>query len=223
MKSIIYIFLLFAIIIWINGIHHLFQKPDETKYKTVILSKFLLKIGIVTTGIQCLITLIIAWNSVNIFGMLLAIFLFLPCSLIIAYCNCRIFYDESGFTAKSFFGIKRTYSYREITGIYGKAGDVQIFMGKRVVRIDEIADGKFEFIFFAQKQYGKWNNGKTIPVVPPKDVFKGNVERGGEILCVYLLFILLCVAMIIISFIGAIIVGPVKAEDVENASLVFSR
>ena len=223
MKSIIYIFLLFAIIIWINGIHHLFQKPDETKYKTVILSKFLLKIGIVTTGIQCLITLIIAWNSVNIFGMLLAIFLFLPCSLIIAYCNCRIFYDESGFTAKSFFEIKRTYSYREITGIYGKAGDVQIFMGKRVVRIDEIADGKFEFIFFAQKQYGKWNNGKTIPVVPPKDVFKGNVERGEGILFAYLLLILFCVVILIAAIVNLIVVGPLKAEDLENTSLVFSR
>lgn len=51
MKYIIYVFLLFIALILGNGIRHLFRKPAETNYKTVVLPKFLLIVGLIGTGI----------------------------------------------------------------------------------------------------------------------------------------------------------------------------
>ena len=55
-------------------------------------------------------------------------------ALIIAYFNQRIYYTDEMFVHKNFWGIKRLYRYEDITGIRID-GDVNLFLGKRKVRI----------------------------------------------------------------------------------------
>ena len=62
-------------------------------------------------------------------------------ALIIAYFNQRIYYTDEMFVHKNFWGIKRLYRYEDITGIRID-GDVNLFLGKRKVRIYDRAVGK---------------------------------------------------------------------------------
>lgn len=223
MKYIEYGFLMLMVLIVGNGIRHLFWEPVVTKYKTVILSKLLLIIGVVCTIIFSTITWFLLETDTVISQIIFMLFSFLSSSLIIGYCNCRIQYDDNEFTVKNFWGIKHTYSYRDITGIYGKKKDVKLFLGKRMVRIDELAVGKYQFLSFAKKQYRKWNQGKSIPVVLPKiDIFKGNIENPGQILAVYF-FILLLVAATLIVLYTQVIINTIKAENLKYTSLIFHQ
>ncbi len=221
MKYIIYVFLLFIALILGNGIRHLFRKPAETNYKTVVLPKFLLIVGLIGTGIFFIVTLLQLRNNTTIGQIVFMMFSLLCSSLIIAYCNCRIEYDDSAFTAKSFWGIKHTYSYGEITGIRGKDRDVKLFLGKRVVRIDEIAVGKDQFLSFAKKQYRKWNQGKSIPMLPPKmDIFKGNIDQAGEIFGIYIVIQVICIAALILVY-TQFVANSIKADDLKYGTFVF--
>jgi hypothetical protein len=106
-------------------------------------------------------------------------------SLIVAYINCRISYDEDGFTAKNFFGIKRYYTYDQITGIKENMHESYLYMGKRRIMIDEFATGGMEFIWLANKKYRKLYR-KPIPKKITKDIFNGNIESPGEFLFVFI-------------------------------------
>lgn len=81
---------------------------------------------------------------------------------IIGYCNCRISYNEECFTVKNFFGVRRTFTYEQITAISMRK-DSTIYIGKYKVRIDELAVGGTEFLTFIEKNYRKRHRGKSIP------------------------------------------------------------
>lgn len=87
-------------------------------------------------------------------------------ALIIAYFNQRIYYTDEMFVHKNFWGIKRLYRYEDITGIRID-GDVNLFLGKRKVRIYDRAVGKKEFVRCAGEGYNRVYD-KGIPLVPRK-------------------------------------------------------
>lgn len=209
-------------IVLVNGLLILLRRPVNIKDKTVILPKFLLIIGIICSGVFLIPTVIILFlNESAVLLIAFTVFSLWGASLIVAYYNCRIIYDESTFTSKNFFGCKHTFTYNQITAIQGKAMDVKLYMGKRVVRIDALAVGKFEFLAFAKKQYRKQNNGKAIPTATAKaDIFNGNVEQPGELIFVYVLIGLLCIGTMAVFAIAS---APRNADDLEYATLAFER
>ena len=70
--------------------------------------------------------------------------------LIIGYFNQRIYYSADKFVSSNLWGVKRTYSYGDISGImgYGRNTDVKIYIGDKKIAIDRMAVGKKEFIEF---------------------------------------------------------------------------
>lgn len=110
-------------------------------------------------------------------------------ALIIAYFNQRIYYTDEMFVHKNFWGIKRLYRYEDITGIRID-GDVNLFLGKRKVRIYDRAVGKKEFVRCAGEGYNRVYD-KGIPLVPRKknDIFNGNIKNPGEAIAVGIILI----------------------------------
>ncbi len=121
-------------------------------------------------------------------------FSMLGLSLVIAYINCRITYDEEGFTHRSFFGIKRKYKYEDITAVkYGDHEDF-IYVGKRRLMVDEFAIGGLDFFRTANKQYRR-KFGFSIPKKPRnKQLFSPDVQDTGTLICIWVAMAVLALA-----------------------------
>lgn len=86
--------------------------------------------------------------------------------LIIGYFNQRIYYSADKFVSSNLLGVKRTYSYGDISGImgYGRNTDVKRYIGDKKIAIDRMAVGKKEFIEFALKRHRELKH-KNIPLL----------------------------------------------------------
>ena len=94
-------------------------------------------------------------------SVVLLFFSSLGATLIIAFANCRISYDEDGFVAKNFFGVKRKFTYDQVTAIKENMHEDYIYVGKRRVMIDEFSVGGKEFIAYVKKRYRTLHNGQA--------------------------------------------------------------
>ena len=109
----------------------------------------------------------------------------------IAYFNCRIDYDGEGFTARNFFGVKRKFTYAEVTGVSDMLHETYLHMGRRRVMVDGLAVGSLDFLQFAQKKYWELHGaGKLycpIPEVRNRDIFRGHIDGATGFLFLYAL------------------------------------
>ena len=153
----------------------------DPKKGRVYFSPFFLILGIIgfiLSGGFTIFTLLQKDIQEHIWIVLLVSLLnLLPLSIIIAFINSRVIYDESGFTHKNFFGIKRKYTYDQITGIRFAPNETFLYVGKRKIMIDELHVGHKEFIFFVKKQYHKVYKNEIPRVKPEKDIFNGNIKK----------------------------------------------
>lgn len=211
----------FITIIIVNGLLELLRKPQKAEGCTVALPKRLLAIGIVCTTAFLIPVIILLLNrSSTALILLFTVFSLLGASLIAASMNCRITYDNTSFTVKNFWGQKRTYTYDQITGIHKSTKDIKLYVGKKAVRIDELAVGKNKFLTLAKSQYQKFHRGKSIPTVIPKsDIFKGNIANPGEFLFIYAMIGMVCVGMIIFLTVKF---SSETSDELNYASLSFS-
>lgn len=215
------------------------HKPQKGDGKTVHLPKLLLIIGIISTSAFLVpsVYAFFGWKTIGGGLAFLAISLF--CStLITAYVNQRIYYDDEGFTAKSFFGVKRRYSYSDIEYTLGiiphdldkaiddenfddidyvldlMSEDIKLKIGKRKILVDQIAVGGIEFLAFAQKQYKLRNGGKPIPsrikTTKCDAIFNGNVKNATAQVVIYIVVFVLWMGMLIIIPVTNV---PTEMED----------
>jgi hypothetical protein len=180
-------FLIIPIIV--SGILTFLREPKEAKKGKVYLHKLLFFIGAIATTFFLVLTFIAAFTSDSVGGPI-AFFVFslLCSSLVIAYVNCRITYDDQGFVAKNFFGIKRKFTYDQVTGIRVDMHEDYIYIGKRKVMVDSFAVGGFEFISFLKKKCRKNNGGRGLTKVEKHGIFNGNVEDATGFIIVYVMF-----------------------------------
>ncbi len=125
----------------------------------------------------------------------------LLCGVIsMAHLNCRITYNEEGFTVKNFLGFKRTYTYDQITGIRERPSfsDSLLYVGRRRVVVETMTKGGMEFEWHVRKRYRSLNGGRAIPEIKPKrgDLFNGHVEEGAGLIFAYCLVGALCLGML---------------------------
>ena len=111
--------LTFALIpIVVSGVLAFLRRPKKTEKGKVCLPIALAIVGVICSAAFLIPTFICAFSDESKETAPVFLVLSMLCaSLIVAYINCRIYYDEEGFTAKNFFGIKRRFSYDQITGI----------------------------------------------------------------------------------------------------------
>ena len=145
-------------------------------------------------------------------------------SLSLAHLNCRITYDQESFTHKNFFGIKRTYTYDQITGLKEGTHEDIFYMGRHFAMIDEYSVGAMEFEIMAKKRYQALSGGKPIPRVKPKlpDPFNGHVEGGAGLIVVYIGVTLLFLALLG-WFVADVYLIPPSPEEDERMEVVFDR
>lgn len=189
--------LTFALIpLIVSGVLAVLRQPKKAVQGKVFMPKFFAIIGSVCSGIFLIPTFICAFSDESIWlTIVFLLFSMLGASLIVAFINCRISYDEDGFTAKNFFGIKRRFTYDQITGIKENMHESYLYMGKRRIMIDEFAVGGMEFIWFANRKYRKLHKNCIIPKIQnKKDIFNGNIESPGEFIFV---FVLMAVVLIV--------------------------
>lgn len=188
----------------VRGVLAVLHRPRQAKTQTVVWSKLMLVIGI----LGCTLWLALAlwalfdgqspWVPILCLGMSFL----LGGDMIVGYFNCRVTYGEDRFSAKSFWGVKRIYTYDQITGIRGtnKSRTIRLYLGKRVVKLEDFSVGRAQFLSFAKKQYRKNHDGETIPPAPLKlDLFHGNLEDPGGTVIVLVGGALLALVMVIVT------------------------
>jgi hypothetical protein len=113
--------------------------------------------------------------------------------------NCRISYDDDGFVAKTFFGIKRKVSYDQVIAIKENMHETYIYVGKRRVMVDEFSIGGKEFINLVKKKYRTLHNGKSLPKITKtkNDIFNGHVKDVTGFYVAYGLVSIILVGFII--------------------------
>lgn len=192
--------LTFAIIpIIVNGVFAFLRKPKTAEKGKVHLPKFFAILGTITSTIFLIPTIITAFSDEDIWvPIVFLVFSLLGATFIIAFMNCRISYDDDGFVAKTFFGIKRKVSYDQVTAIKENMHETYIYVGKRRVMVDEFSIGGKEFITFVNKKYRTLHNGKSLPKITKtkNDIFNGHVNDVAGFYFAYSL-----VSVILVGFI----------------------
>ena len=160
------------------------------KKHKVYLPKLLLALGLVSSTVFLVPTLITAFSYEPLWVTVgFSLFSLLGASLIIAFINCRISYDENGFSAKNFFGIRKSFTYEQVTAIKENMRETYIYIGKRRVMIDEISIGGSEFVTFVKNKYRKLHKGQPLPKIPKNkhDIFNGNVNDTAGFVAGYII------------------------------------
>lgn len=172
--------LTFALIpIIVNGVFVFLRQPKTAEKGKVHLPKFFAILGTITSTIFLIPTIITAFSDEDIWvPIVFFVFSLLGATLIIAFMNCRISYDEDSFVAKTFFGIKRKVSYDQVTAIKENMHETYIYVGKRRIMVDEFSVGGMEFIDLVEKKYRTLHNGQRLPKITKtkNDIFNGHVN-----------------------------------------------
>lgn len=216
--------LTFAIIpIIVSGLLAFLRQPKKAKKGKVHLPKFFVILGITTSTIFLIPTIITLFADEELWvPVLFFIFSLFGTIFIIGFINCRISYDENGFTFRNFFGIKRKATYEQITAIKENMHETYLYIGKRKVMVDEFSIGGTEFIKFVKKKYRCLHRGQAIPQIYKTkfDIFNGNVEDVTGFLVVYIL-----ISVILIGFLIFIICNTFKPSTINNTleqSVIFT-
>ena len=196
--------LTFALIpIIVNGVFAFLRKPEEAEKGKVHLPKFFAILGTISSSIFLVPAIITAFSDGDVWvPVCFLTFSLLGATLIIAFMNCRISYDDDGFVAKTFFGIKRRVSYDQVTAIKENMHETYIYVGKRRVMVDEFSIGGKDFINLVKKKYRTFNNGQSLPKITKtkNDIFNGHVKDVTGVYVAYVLVTVLLVGLVIVSF-----------------------
>ena len=192
-------FLIIPIIV--SGVLAFLRQPQKAERGKVYLPKFFVILGLITSTIFLIPTLITAFLDEPIWvPILFFAFSLLGASFIIAFVNCRVSYDEDGFVAKNFFGVKRKFTYDQVTAIKENKHEKYIYIGKRKIMIDEFSVGGIEFIAYVRKRYRTIHKGQALPKIhnTKHDIFNGNVDDVFGFMFAYIMIGVVIVAFAII-------------------------
>ena len=168
----------------VNGVLDFMRKnaKEKTPQKRIVcLSALLLILGIIGFAPFFIVAVtLLFFEDARVYSLMFFLFSLLGGSMIIGFVNCRIYYDDNGFISKNLFGIKRKYTYDQVTAIKENVHEKYIYLGKRRVMIDEFSVGGEEFIGLVKKKYSTLH-GKRLPKIYKTryDIFNGNVNDSG--------------------------------------------
>ncbi len=177
------------------------REPKQEKEGKVFFSKLFAGLGVVVSAIFLIPTIVTVcldeplWVPISF-----SLFTLLGASFLVAYTNCRISYDQDGFVHKSFFGIKRKFTYEQVTAIKENQHETFIYLGKRRIVVDEFAIGGDRFIKLVKKKYRTMHDGESIPKIKAKyDIFNGNVRGSGGFLFAFGTMLVILIGVLIFT------------------------
>lgn len=193
-------FLLIPIIV--NGVFAYLRQPKQAEDGKVYLPKFFAILGTIASVIFLIPAFITVFSDEPLWVPIFFLFFSsLGAILIIAFVNCRISYDEEGFISKSFFGIKRKFTYEQVTAIKENMHENFIYIGKQRIMVDEFSIGGNDFIKLVKKKYRTMHNGQSLPQIykTKHDIFNGNVHDSGGFLFAYILVSVIAIGFLILT------------------------
>lgn len=110
-------------------------------------------------------------------------------AMIIVWLNKRIDFDEEGFTYRSFWRIKRSFTYEQIVSCWGDGSYTLFFDDERKMFVDMLMCNSAEFFKFANNKHRNYHGGQSIPKGKKKDFFNNNLKNPSEFVAV---FVLIC-------------------------------
>lgn len=197
-----------------NGVITLLRRPKQAQAGEVRAPIFIGILGVVCF-LLCMIPTVITFvqDEPLAVPIIFLAFALLGMALLFAFINCRIWYDEEGFTVRNFFGVKRRYTYDQLVGIR-EARDTHLMIGKRQIMVEEIFVGREEFVTHLKEEYRRRNNGKAIPEIQKLkfDLFNGNLKSPHEAL-----FVIIFLGVLLLAFLGfAVWATFVSSSSPEN-------
>jgi len=173
------VFLLLAVF-FMRGAISLAEIKKQSYDRVLILGKYVLLSGLSAFALFAVVTPIVIFRKESIwlvFGY--ALFCLLGLLLIIAWQNCRIFYNHKGdtFTVLRLSGKAETYSYgdiTEMTGFSGTGGDVRIYAGGKMILIDTAHESRKKFIKLVRRKYKELHDGQTLEITARRKRVKAN-------------------------------------------------
>ena len=206
----------------VSGVFAFLRKPKEAEKGKVHLPKFFAILGTISSSVFLVPAIITAFSDGDVWvPVCFLAFSLLGATLIIAFMNCRISYDDNGFVAKTFFGIKRRVSYDQVTAIKENMHETYIYVGKRRVMVDEFSIGGKDFINLVKKKYKTFNNGQSLPKITKtkNDIFNGHVKDVTGVYVAYVLATVLFVGFVIFSFYDVFI--PKNEDNTIEQTVTF--
>ena len=144
MASILFCFAITMVYFMVGVFMHKATEDKHLFKQIVKLHPSYFVIGIVGTLTFDVFAIIKLMHEEWAFSYLFFSFSLLSCSLIIAYFNCRLFYDESKVVIRNFFRKKTSFSYAEISDV--ELGiDGILFVGNKKIKIPNYAIGRGDF------------------------------------------------------------------------------
>lgn len=155
-------------------------------------------------------------------------FQLLGLSLLTAWKNCYLTYDKSGFTAKSFFGRRRSYTYAQVTGWYNNPTNPteSVLQAEgRKISFNLLHKNGADFLVTLAAGYRKTHGGRNMPDLRDaqraKGGFAAHVYNPGEYLFIFLMLLAFIVGT------GAFLIfdslRPVEKDpDLEAYTLTFT-
>ncbi|MBQ8404229.1 MAG: hypothetical protein IJX55_07405 [Clostridia bacterium] len=173
---------------------------------------FCFVVGVIGSAFFGIISIIVSFSEENIwFTVAFSAFTLFASSLILAYNNCYIVYDDKSFTQGLFIGIKRTFAYEELTG-FAVSDISRLYAGKKKIFVYDDYFKHQEFIEFAKRRHRKLT-GEILPQTKNFDIFNHHLNGGTA---TFVLFILLTVFMLSIGgFIFVQQYTPINEQNTE--------
>lgn len=184
------------------GVLALLRQPKKAEEGKVRHPLFVGILGLVCATLFLIPTLITAFSDESIWiPLIFFAFSSLGLLLFFVYLNCRITYDDNGFTVKNLFGVKKSYTYDEITSLREDMSEDVLFVGKRKISVERISVGGFEFISFAKKKYKQLHSSQGIPKAKRSklDLFNGNIYDAESLFVGYVIIAIVGIAFLIFS------------------------
>lgn len=206
--------------ILVNGILGFMRQPQKAEKGKVYLHKFLAILGTIGSAIFLIPAIITVFLDEPLWVPIIFLALAsLGASLIIGFINCRISYDEEGFVAKNFLGIKRKFTYDQVTAIKENLRESYIYMGERRVMVDGLSVGGIEFITQVKKKYKTIHAGQNLPKIQKTkhDLFNGNVTDAGGILFAYILLAILLIGFVIFTVVYTYFSPSTPSNTIEQS------
>lgn len=199
--------------------------PRKGKDGEVVLSKAIALLGFSSLVIS--LALAYVWlfveEGAGVYGAGALVVSLISMALVVSFINCRVTYDAEGFTAGSFFGVKRKYSYADVTAIAENTHETYIYAGGKRIMIYEVSRGGDDFIAVVKEKYKSLHGGAAIPVKNQKnhllDITHGKVRGAGEIIAGYIIaIVVLSVSLAIMLFLTFV---PDSEENTRVRETVF--
>lgn len=175
----------------------------EGKVKAAYLPDFLLWLGMAAGTVF----LVIGWLAAEQDGSVGLTFVFgafvLPCmALMLGWKNCFLLYDRQGFTQKNIFGMRRSFTYDQVTGwSVNRRNPMEstLYAGGKRISFNLMSRNGPDFLAKVSAGYRKAHGSKNVPEMPElrkeRGGFRAHVYNPGEYLAVFLMMVAMVVGL----------------------------